>query len=103
MFIISKYNIGFVQAIDISEVKSIGIIFFSSVLSLVRVHQSRSKSPKFLKSVDGDANPSKQTLKQATTTCNSMFAHLLNMTMEIMDLPVLCLLGSNYTKCSMMC
>ena len=46
------------QAIIISEVKSIGIIFFSSVLSLVRVHQSRSKSPKILKSVVGDANPS---------------------------------------------
>ena len=63
-----------------------------------------------------------QTNKQATTTCNSMFAHLLNMTMEIMDLLVyayfcngengypcftpilvLCLLGSNYTKCSMIC
>ena len=53
------------KGIDISEVKSIGIIFFSSVLSLVRVHQSRSKSPKILKSVDGDANPSsKQTNKQ---------------------------------------
>ena len=50
---------------DILEVKSIGIIIFSSVLSLVRVHQSRSKSAKILKSVDGDANPSsKQTKKQ---------------------------------------
>ena len=55
------------QALDISEVKSIGIIFFSSVLSLVRVHKSRSKSPKILKSVDGDANPSsKQTNKQTS-------------------------------------
>ena len=66
VFIISKYNIGLQASyIYILEVKSLGIIFFSSVLSLVRVHQSRSKSQKILKSVDGDANPSsKQTTKQ---------------------------------------
>ena len=80
------------QAIDISEVKSIGIIFFSSVLSLVRVHESRSKSPNILKSVDGDANPSsKQTNKQ---TSNNYLQYYV-CTSSLYDngdyLPVLCL------------